>query len=173
MRIYIYTIHTYRKTRISYSKKKMLNMHTHQELSICSLYTTYTLYTYKKIWFFLFEITLCQAFNNAGLTNPPTSHFSRVKNNCTYHTGAYRTRVLHISDLEHQFLERKIHRVSGRGSRPWQRPWSPCPGLSRPWREAVIVPEGLISSVSSGHGRAWPTPIHHGREGRPWWPCQV
>ena len=36
-----------------------------------------------------------------------TSHFSRVKNNYTYHTGAYRARVLHISDLERLNFEKK------------------------------------------------------------------
>ena len=40
-----------------------------------------------------------------------TSHFSLVKNNYTYHTGAYRTRVLHISDLERLNFEKKTCRA--------------------------------------------------------------
>ena len=40
-----------------------------------------------------------------------TSHFSRAKNNYTYHTGAYRARVLHISDLERLNFEKKTCRA--------------------------------------------------------------
>ena len=40
----------------------MLDMHTHQEISICSLRTTYTLYTYRK-YDFSFEKLIPQAIN--------------------------------------------------------------------------------------------------------------
>ena len=64
---------------------------------------------------FPFENTLCQALNNTRLANPPTSHFSRVKNNYTYHTRAYRARVLHISDLKRLNFEKKTCRAPREG----------------------------------------------------------
>ena len=53
----------------------MLDMHTYQELSIYSLRTTYTLYTYRK-YDFSFEKRLSQMIMNVKLANLPTSHFS-------------------------------------------------------------------------------------------------
>ena len=53
----------------------MLNTRTHQELSICSLRTTYTLYTYRK-YDFSFEKLISKAITNVKLTKPPTPHFS-------------------------------------------------------------------------------------------------
>ena len=66
----------------------MLDMHTHQELSICSLRTTYTLYTYRK-YDFSFEKFISQTMTNVKLTKPPTSHFSQARNIAIHHLGAY------------------------------------------------------------------------------------
>ena len=52
----------------------MLDRHTPQELSICSLRTTYTLYTYRK-YDFSFEKLISQTITNIKLAKPPMSHF--------------------------------------------------------------------------------------------------
>ena len=55
--------------------ENMLNMHTHQELSICSSRTTYTLYTYRK-YDFSFEKLISQTITDVKLAKPPAPHFS-------------------------------------------------------------------------------------------------
>ena len=72
--MHIYIIHAYGKNK-DFIYENMLNMHTHQELSICSLRTTYALYTYRK-YDFSFEKIISQTITNVKLTKPPTSHFS-------------------------------------------------------------------------------------------------
>ena len=71
-----YIIHTYRKTK-DFIYENMLNKHTHQELSICSLRTTYTLYTYRK-YDFSFEKLISQPIKNVRLAKPPTPHLSNI-----------------------------------------------------------------------------------------------
>ena len=66
-------IHTYKKTK-DFIYENMLNMHTHQELSICSLCTTHTIYTYRK-YGFSFEKLISQTITNIKLTKQPASHF--------------------------------------------------------------------------------------------------